>query len=106
MASVKNIEVSNYCDRVYEELSCAKEKLLGFMKEIETMTGPEKEMLTPHIKHFEDIVKTIDWKLEILLRVCPLDWAGYAGAVEKAPIFLEPGEELVKEFAAGGYLGG
>jgi len=49
-----------------------KSRLLGFVNDIEHMKGPESEMLKPHIPHFHDIVKTIDWKLEIFTRVCPL----------------------------------
>jgi len=106
MAKAGDIEVGNYCDRVYEELSRMKEKLVGFVKEIETMTEPEREMLKPHIQHFEDIVKTIDWKLEILMKVCPLDFTKYGGEVERTPLFLPTEETPGKEFAAGGYIGG
>ncbi len=106
MAKVRGIEVSTYCDRVYEELSSMKEKLLGFVRAIETMPETEREMLKPHIQHFEDIAKTIDWKLEILMKVCPLDFTKYGGEVERTPLFLPAEETPGKEFSAGGYIGG
>lgn len=106
MAKARDIEVSAYCDRVYDDLSCMKEKLLGLVKEIETMTGTEKEMLKPHIRHFEDIAGMIDWKMEILMKVCPLDYTRYGGEVERTPLFLSTEETPGKEFTAGGYIGG
>ena len=105
MASVREKGVSGYCDTMYRELSGMKEKLLGFVREIEEMTGPEKEMLKTHIPHFQDIVRTIEWKLEILTRVCPFDWKAYSGEVERSSVRVE--EEMPeKETMAGGYLGG
>jgi hypothetical protein len=105
MASVKKIEFGNYCDRVYDELSGMKSKLLGFVKEIEGMKGPEKEMLKSHIPHFHDIIRTLDWKLEILTRVCPFEWTGYTGVERTASVRVD--EELSREqLVSGGYGGG
>ena len=105
MATAKDIEFRNYCDRMYSELSGMKSKLLGFVKEIEGMKGPEKETLKSHISHFEDIIRTIDWKLEILTRVCPFEWAGYSGIERTASVRVD--EELSREqLVSGGYGGG
>jgi hypothetical protein len=105
MASVGNIEFRNYCDTMYSELSGMKSRLLGFVKEIEGMKGPEKEALKSHIAHFQDIVRTIDWKLEILTRVCPFEWTGDAG-VERT-VSVRADEELSREqLISGGYGGG
>lgn len=106
MAPLKDIGVRNYCDLVYNQLSAMKSTMLGFITDIEQMTGPEKEMLKSHIPHFRDIVNTIDWKLEIFMKICPFDWAGYATDVESvASVHLE--EELPeKELISGGYIGG
>ncbi len=106
MAKAKDIEVSSYCDRVYEELSSMKEKLLGLAREIETMPETEKEMLKPHVRHFEEIAGMIDWKLEILMKVCPIDFTKYGGEIERAAIFLSTEETPDKEVTAGGYIGG
>jgi len=104
MASVTNREFRNYCDAMYRELSGMKSRLLGFVNDIEHMEGPESEMLKPHIPHFHDIVKTIDWKLEIFTRVCPFDWTGYAGVERTASVRMQELPE--KEPIAAGYLGG
>jgi len=105
MASVKNIELRNYCDTMYRELSGMKSRLLGLVKEIEGMKGHDKEALKSHISHFEDIARTIDWKLEILTKVCPFEWSGY-GDVERT-VSVRADEELSREQrVSGGYGGG
>ena len=105
MASAKETKFGSYCDSVYRELSGMKTRLLDFAREIEQMKGPERETLNPHIQHFRDIANTIDWKLEILTKVCPLEWSGYAGEVEKTAS-VQVREEFEEEPVAGGYLGG
>jgi len=104
MATVTSREFSNYCDAMYKELSGMKSRLEGFVHEIERMKGPEGKVLNPHIAHFQDIVRTIDWKLEILTRVCPFDWTGYAGVERTASVRVE--ELPAKETIGAGYLGG
>ncbi len=105
MASVKDIEFRNYCDTMYSELSGMKSRLLGFVKEIEGMKGPGKEMLKSHVGHFQDIINTIDWKLEILTRVCPFEWAGYSG-VERTVSVPADGELSRQQLTGGGSIGG
>jgi len=105
MASLKNAEFRNYCDTVYSELSNMKARLLGFVRDIEHMEGPEKELLKSHISHFQDIIRTIDWKMEILTRACPFEWVGYSGVERTASVLLD--EELSREQnVSGGYGGG
>lgn len=105
MANVKNIEFKDYCDTVYSELSNMKSRLLGFVRDIEHMEGPGREMLKSHISHFQDIIRTIDWKLEVLSRVCPFEWAGYSGVERTASVRVD--EELSREQrVSAGYGGG
>ncbi len=105
MASVKDIEFRKYCDSMYSELSDMKSRLLVFVRDIEHMEGPGKELLRSHISHFQDIIRTIDWKLEILTRVCPFEWAGYSGVENTASVRVD--EELSREqVVSGGYGGG
>jgi hypothetical protein len=105
MASAREIKVGNYCTRVYTELSGMKSRLQGFVDEIESMTGPDREMLLTHIPHFQDVIRNIDWKLEILTKVCPHDWTGYKDVETVASVKLEA-EPLGKDAVSGGYLGG
>jgi len=105
MATARDIKVGNYCTRVYTELSGMKARLLGFVHEIEGMKGPEKELLMTHIPHFEDIIRSIDWKLEILTRACPFEWAGYKDVETVTSVQLQT-ETQAREEISGGYLGG
>ncbi len=106
MVSAKDIGFRNYCDSMYKELSGMKSRLLGFVTEIEQMTGSEKDILKSHIPHFREIVNFIDWKLEILTKVCPFDWTGYASDVERTASVGVQKEPLEKEPVSGGYIGG
>ncbi len=106
MAKERDTRVRNYCESVYTELFAMKSKLLGFVRDIEQMTGPEKEQLKSHIPHFRDIVNTIDWKLEILMRICPSEWTGYARDVESTVSVRVQEEVPEKEQVSAGYLGG
>ncbi len=105
MASSKDIGLRGYCDSMYGELSGMKSRLLGLVQEIELMSGPEKETLKSHIPHLREIVNFIDWKLEILTKVCPFDWTGYAVDVERIASVRVP-DLPEKEPIAGGYIGG
>lgn len=104
MATVKDIRVGDYCTRVYTELSGMKTKLLGFIEEIEAMSGPEKTLVLPHIQHLRDMIGTIEWKLEIITRACPTEWADSLGVETRASV--EMTESLKEESVASGYLGG
>ena len=106
MASVRDMGMKDYCDTVYNELSSMKERTLEFADEIDHMQGPKRETLLPHAEHFRDIARMIEWKLEILTKVCPFDWAGYKGDVEKTSSVQLQEETADKEAIAGGYLGG
>jgi hypothetical protein len=104
MASARNIGMRSYCDSVFDELMDAKSRILGLAECIGQMQGPEKEILKPHIRHLEDIANTIDWKLEILTKVCPADWTRYSKGAESVSVKVP--ENFDKEFAAGGDVGG
>ena len=105
MATAKDIRFNGYCDRMYAELSGTRDRLLGFVKEIESMPATEKKVLESHITHFQDLVKMIEWKLEILTRVCPFEWSAYSGNFERASVEV-PTDVRHMEAVSGGYGGG
>ncbi len=104
MATARDIKFGNYCDRIYHDLSGMKATLTEYVEEINSMAGPEKEVLAPHVPHYQDIIRMIDWKLEILTKVCPFEWAGFKG-VETAPTVELDSPAKEREFSPG-YLGG
>ncbi len=102
----KNISIDHYCDSLYTELSAIKAKLLEFIEQITLFEGKERKMLASHDDHLREIIKIIDWKLEILTRVCPYDWKGLSGDFERTgSVPAEETSKSVKEFS-GGYVGG
>lgn len=105
MAKGKGIGFREYCDSVYCELTEMKARVLSLVSDVEQMEGPEKEQLRPHITHFQDIAKMIEWKLEILTKVCPFDWTGFEGDVEST-VSVRLSEPAEKEVVAGGFIGG
>lgn len=88
------------------ELSSIKSRLLVFVKEIEQMTGSEREKLSPHVRHFNDIISFIDWKLEILTKVCPFEWTGYNTDAERTVSVLPEKDFSEKESVSAGFIGG
>ncbi len=105
MASARNIGITNYCDLVFDELTDMKSRALDLVGSIENMKGEEKEIVKSHITHLRDIANLIDWKLEILTRVCPADWTKYSKGAENVVSVKEP-EGFDREFAAAGDMGG
>lgn len=111
MASAKDIrEMRNYCDEVFGELTDMKSRLRGLIEAINRMQGSNKEMVSgannhgthDHISHLQDIVNTIDWKLEILTKVCPADWMKYAAGAETVSVKVP---ERFEEAALGDFGG-
>ena|SRR5271157_3107826 len=105
MASTRSInDIRSYCDVVFGELMDMKSRLLNLVGDIEQMQGHDKELVGSHLRHLRDIANTIDWKLEILTKVCPTDWMKYAGGAESVSV-EEPGK-YAKEFTSPGDFGG
>lgn len=106
MAVSKDISLKGYCDKVDSELTEMKSRLLDIIKEIETRPVDERKRLLSHIPHLNDLVDTIDWKLGILTKVCPIDWSGFSRVEVSVPsVELREGK-LEPEPTAGGYMGG
>ena len=105
MATAKNIGFQSYCEDMYRELSGMKTRLLSFVSEIERMKGSEKEIVKSHVSHLQDIVRTMDWKLELLTKDCPFEWAGYKDVEKGASVQVD--EEFVQKLPIGaGSVGG
>jgi hypothetical protein len=105
MTSARNISITNYCDSIFDELSDMKSRALDLVGCIEQMKGEEKEIVKSHITHLRDIANLIDWKLQILTKVCPSDWTKYSKGAENIVSVKVP-EEFDREFAAAGDMGG
>ena len=106
MPKARSFHLKNYCERVFADLILMKSKLQSHVRELERMSGAEKDLLHGHIAHFRDIMDTIDWKLELLMKACPYEWTPYSYDIEyRAAVPLQK-EPIEKEPVAGGYVGG
>lgn len=99
-------DINNYCDSLYSELAGMKETLGDFLARINHMEGKDKAVLSSHIRHISELIQTIDWKLEIFSRECPVDWNKLGKESESSASV--PSSESLKnpDFPSGGYAGG
>lgn len=99
------LPIDQYCDSLYAELYNMKSRLVEFVMEIEHMEGKERSLLNPFTRHLNELIKAIDWKLEIFTKVCPVDWSKYFKGVETT---VSVSTETLKESEqpGGGFLGG
>jgi hypothetical protein len=72
--AVKHVDIKGYCDSLYGELSDMKNRLIGLRGRIEGMEGKNRSVLDPHVRHLDELIQSIDWKLEIFAKSCPVDW--------------------------------
>ncbi|NOY52145.1 MAG: hypothetical protein GXP58_00825 [Deltaproteobacteria bacterium] len=98
-------DIRNYCDSLCVELYGMKNRLLGFVDQVEGLTGKDKVAVHDHAGHLREIIKTIDWKLEILERACPFDWERFHENVESTASVPTMDFSKEKDFS-GGYVGG
>ena len=96
------LDIKNYCNNLYTELEDVKSRINVFINQIENYDGQDGEHIRSHADHLREINKTIDWKLDVFTKVCPLESGGYdKDAVEGASVYVGPGQKF-----PGGYLGG
>ncbi len=105
MATVKDINVKNYCDTVYSELSGMKKRIDAMMDGLEKTYGTESEVYEIHSRHLCELADFIDWKIQILTKVCPFDWKGMGEEYENTVSVGEAEKSEGPEFS-GGYIGG
>jgi len=104
--ATRKMNTKNYCDSLYSELFGMKTRLAEFVTEIEHMDTRDRSLLNHFVRHLNEIINTIDWKLEIFTKVCPVEWSRYVKEVEST--VSVPSESSLKEseMPAGGYVGG
>jgi hypothetical protein len=102
MMAVKHIDIKGYCDTLYMELSGMKTTLTELVNEIEHMEGKDKTVLISHKRHLDELIKTVEWKMEIFSKSCPIDWSKFG--VEVDSTVSVPSTE--SDIPAGGYAGG
>ena len=104
--TARHMDIHGYCDSLYTELSHIKTSLSRFVHQIEQMEKKDRSVLNSHLKHLNEIIKTVDWKLEIFAKECPVDWNKF-GMESEGNVSVPSSESLKeKDFPSGGYAGG
>ena len=86
---------SGYCDRLFNELDSVKNRLVDLKVQAEHSTSEHAKV---HATLLADIIKTLEWKEEILLRDCTIEF--------KADVGSPSVREYKEEFSGGGFVGG
>ena len=104
--ATKHVDIDNYCQCLYSELSTIRDSLDAFITQIDLMEGKDREQACSHIKHLNELMQNVEWKMEIFSKECPVDWKMFGQ--ESSDTASVPLSESMKEkdFPAGGYAGG
>ncbi len=102
----RSIDINDYCNNLYSEMAIMKERLGNFMSQLDAMGGKDKEKLSTHYKHLNELIHTIDWKLEIFSKECPVDWSKLGKDCESTASVPLSEEFKAKDYPSGGDAGG
>lgn len=80
-----------------------KDRLLRLIDGIEDLEPEFRETLRPVVRHLDEIVNTIEWKMDIFTKVCPFDFFSYHKGAQRGSSV--PVSEISEEVAPG-YVGG
>jgi hypothetical protein len=105
MATVNDIKLRNYCDVINNELSGMKNRIDAMKEGLARTYGAESTEYDVHSRHLSELGEFIEWKLQILMKVCPFDWKGLDKDIETTVSVSSPDKSTGPEIS-GGYLGG
>ena len=105
MASVRDIKINTYCDEVNEQLMRMKESIHALQLDAKKTYGAESETAKTYDKHLCELADVIEWKLQLLMKACPFDWAGTDREYERVAA-VQSTDEITKSEFSGGYVGG
>ncbi len=64
--------LENYCDSIFDELTGISKQVRDLISKLERLEGKTKQQLEPEVNLLNEISHTIDWKLDIIDKTCPL----------------------------------
>ncbi|MEE9523681.1 MAG: hypothetical protein V3V59_02905 [Thermodesulfovibrionales bacterium] len=106
MTVSEKTEIKGYCDSLFAELSDMKTRIDCFVDNIKYVEGFNSTVKDTHKRHLKELIEAIDWKLEILTKVCPYEWKGLSEDFEST-VSVEIGEDTPgQDPVSGGYIGG
>ncbi len=100
--AVKHVDIKGYCDSLYGELYDIKNRLTGLRGQVEAMEGKDRTVLASHVRHLDELIESINWKLEIFAKSCPVDWSKFRERSETTASVLTTESDM----PGAGYAGG
>lgn len=101
------MDIHNYCDSTYVELTGMKERIYEILRVIDQMPRETQAKIRPQTHELHILVGDLSRRIDRLMTECPADWS-------KAKMEIEELKEQLTEkinwwdatHIAGGYLGG
>ena len=101
------MDIRNYCDSMYAELTGMKAKVYDILRVIERMPREERAKIRFQTDELQILVGDLSRRIDRLMQECPADWSKAKMEIEELK------EQLVEKIdwwdaahIAGGYLGG
>jgi hypothetical protein len=101
------MDIRNYCDSMYDELTGMKTKVYDILRVIEGMPREERAKIRPQTEELQFLVGDLSRRIDRLMQECPADWSKDKMEIEELK------EQLAEKIdwwdasnIAGGYLGG
>lgn len=101
------MDIKDYCDSMYGELTGMKARLYDILRVIERMPREEQAKIRPQTEELHILVGDLSRKIDRLLQECPADWSKGKMEIEEIK------EQLTEKInwwdathIAGGYVGG
>ncbi len=69
------MDIREYCDSMYTELTGMKAKVYEILRVIEHMPREERAKIRPQTDELQILVGDLSRKIDRLLRECPIDWS-------------------------------
>ena len=100
------IDINNYCDCLYSELSNIKDSLDAFLTQIDLMEGKDKGHFNTHAKHLSELIRNVEWKMELFAKECPVDWNRFGKDIESSTSVPTSDKMKENDYPSPGYAGG
>ena len=105
MGTVKNVKLNSYCNDVNTELIGIKARLDALREDVKKAYGADSPVTREHDRHLCELADMIEWKLQILMKVCPFDWQGADKDIENI-VSVGPDKTIASSEFSAGYIGG
>lgn len=68
------MEITDYCDSMYEELSSQKARMYDVLRVIEQMPVETRARIRPQVDEIHILIGDLSRRIDRLMRECPADW--------------------------------